>query len=140
AVGPTARSESGREEGTHLGPARGNERDVRRRRRLAVAADPELGLTALAEAAGPDLALGLLRPDLHHQGDPERRQRLDVKGLGARVVGDPEADVIDDHAWKAASFDGLNQERRPGRVRSVSLVAVTAPALAAPRSSPASAW
>src|SRR5207253_1095724 len=67
------------------------------RRGLAVAADPELGLAALAEAAGPDLALGLLRPELHHEGNPERRQGLSVEGLGALVVGDSEAEMIDDH-------------------------------------------
>src|SRR5262249_28445770 len=94
----TARSESGLEEVTHRGPALGRERAVRRGRCLAVAADPELGLAALAEAAGPDLALGLLRPDLHHQGDPERCQRRNVEGLGAPVVGNSEADMIDDHA------------------------------------------
>src|SRR5262245_49019304 len=48
AVAPTARSESGVVEGAHRGAALDHEGDVRRRRRPAVAGDPELGLAVPA--------------------------------------------------------------------------------------------
>src|SRR5262249_26506958 len=85
-------------EGAYLGAGVDREGDVRGRRGRAVAADPELRLATLAEAARPDLASGLLWPHLHHECDSERRQCCSVEGLGAFVVGDTHAEVIDDHA------------------------------------------
>src|SRR5262245_57477170 len=96
-VVPPAGPERGLVEGAHLGPRLDREGDVHGRSGLTVAADPELRLAALAETARPDLALGLLGAELHHEGDPERRQHLSVEGPGAKVVGDPEAEMIDDH-------------------------------------------
>src|SRR5262249_20148197 len=77
-------------EGANLDPALDSEGKMHRRSRLAVAPDPELGLPTLAEAAGPDLALGPLRPDLHHQADPEWSECRRIKRLGTFVLRDPE--------------------------------------------------
>src|SRR5262245_33246830 len=85
--------------------------------RLAVAPDPKLGLTALAEAASPDLALRLLRPDLHHGANPERRERRSIKHLGSLVLRYAEADMIEDHAHDAC---GLHR-RINGRKQSCSI-------------------
>src|SRR5262249_1349807 len=80
-VASPARRQSRLVEGPHLGPGIDRERDVHGRLGLSVAPDPELGFAALAEAARPDLSFGLLRAELHHEGNPERCKRPSVERL-----------------------------------------------------------
>ncbi len=71
----------------------GEDRHVHRLGEPALAADPEIRLAVPAEARGRSVVLVLLH--LHDQGVAERRQRLQIEILGAGVVGNGEADVID---------------------------------------------
>src|SRR6185503_3886576 len=89
-VVPTTRTDSRLVERAHFGPAPDHERDVQRRRRPAVATDPELRLAILAEAASGHLARRLLRPYFHYEGDAERPQSVDVEGLRARMSETPQ--------------------------------------------------
>jgi hypothetical protein len=100
AVVLAAGADRGRVEGVDRAGVGRGEGDVDAGRRLALA-EPEERLAVAAEAA--DAAL-----ELHHQVDPERRQRRHVEVLAAQVVAHLEAQMVD-HAvsfrsWKTASM------------------------------------
>jgi len=73
-------------------------------KRFRAGADPEVGLRAATEAA--------CLAELHHLGDAQRRERLQVERLGCLVATHHESDVIDDaHALENRALCGLRQRR-----------------------------
>src|SRR4029453_6954962 len=75
----------------HRGTVLRHDRDMERLVQPAFAADPEIGLSIGAESRGGIVAMLLLR-DFHHEGVVERRQCLQIEGLGAFVIRDWKSD------------------------------------------------
>src|SRR5262245_709130 len=94
AVVLAAGGERGAMEGVNRGAVLGHEGHVDMASWPFTGREPEVGLSVIAEA---DIAraAALLRRDLHGNPVAKRRKYLEVERLGARVVGDRQAHVID---------------------------------------------
>src|ERR1700676_3610253 len=83
-------------EGIHGGAIAGKDRDMQRLVQSAFAADPEIRL-AIGTKTGRGIMTGLLLRHFHHEAVAKGRQRSRVEGLGALIIGNRKADVVDHH-------------------------------------------